>query len=174
MFLNCQICDKVSQPCFVALVGNICMTLSLVLMAPLPFLPLGSSLEMTQVAGVLEGLGNGMVVVACFGRVYKVAMELGYEDDIQTYMIISGRLIFEDTSKASRFFLLLGLWSTSFYFGNFLGPIVGGFLVEHLNFPVTTIFFFGCFVFMVMVNVGEMLLYKARVLNIARSSGENT
>ena len=50
----------------------------------------------------------------------------------------------------------LGMWSASFYIGNFIGPTVAGFLVEAYGFEWTTIVFFGLYAFILVVDICEL------------------
>ena len=52
---------------------------------------------------------------------------------------------------------LIGMWSSSFYLGNFLGPTVGGLLVDAYGFAWTTIVFFFLYCFMIIVNLCELI-----------------
>ena len=48
------------------------------------------------------------------------------------------------------------MWSASFYIGNFIGPTVAGFLVDAYGFEWTTMVFFGVYVFISSVDIGEL------------------
>jgi MFS family permease len=54
------------------------------------------------------------------------------------------------------------MWSTSFYFGNFLGPTLAGFAVESYGFRATTIVFFGLMCGILVVDFIE-LAYTVRI-----------
>ena len=54
------------------------------------------------------------------------------------------------------------MWSSSFYLGNFIGPTVAGFLVEAYGFQWATVFFFGAYVFISIVDICE-LTYKIKM-----------
>ncbi len=53
-------------------------------------------------------------------------------------------------------FMHTGLWNTSFFLGNFVGPTVSGFLVEAWGFRSATIIFLGMFVVMGFVDLCEL------------------
>jgi MFS family permease len=55
------------------------------------------------------------------------------------------------------FSITLGMWSTSFYLGNFLGPTIAGFLVEAWGFRQATVLFFSLFLVMIFVDIIELL-----------------
>ena len=50
----------------------------------------------------------------------------------------------------------LGMWSASFYIGNFIGPTVSGFLVDAYGFEWTTMVFFGLYGFILLVDISEL------------------
>ena len=65
--------------------------------------------------------GNAFCMVSTYGRAHKAALRKGFEDNMDTYLLISST------------------WSSSFFLGNFLGPTLAGFSVEYLGFRATTI-----------------------------------
>ena len=54
-------------------------------------------------------------------------------------------------------YLLAGMWSSSFYLGNFLGPTIGGFIVEAYGFAWTTIVYFCLYCFMILINSCDLV-----------------
>jgi hypothetical protein len=50
----------------------------------------------------------------------------------------------------------LGIWSTSFYFGSFLGPTLSGFLVEEIGFPKTTFYFLSGNLFLLFFDIFDL------------------
>ena len=53
-------------------------------------------------------------------------------------------------------FNIPGMWSTSFYLGNFVGPTGAGVLVDNFGFRSTTIVFFGIYTFILLVDFIEL------------------
>ena len=49
------------------------------------------------------------------------------------------------------------MWSSSFYLGNFLGPTVGGCIVEACGFAWTTVVFFSLYCLMILINSCELV-----------------
>ena len=49
-----------------------------------------------------------------------------------------------------------GMWSGSFYLGNFLGPTVSGFLVEAYGFRQSTVVFFSILIVILVVDIFEL------------------
>jgi MFS family permease len=58
--------------------------------------------------------------------------------------------------------MIAGMWSASFYLGNFLGPTVSGFLVEAYGFRNSTVLFFSILLFILVIDVFE-LAYNVRM-----------
>ena len=52
--------------------------------------------------------------------------------------------------------LELGMWSASFYIGNFIGPTAAGFLVDAYGFEWTTVVFFSLYGFILLVDIFEL------------------
>ena len=92
--------------------------------------------------------------VSTFARAHQAALKKGYQDDLNTYIIISG------------------MWTTSFYLGNFVGPTTAGFLVESLGFRVTTMAFFAIYLAMAVVDAVD-LWAKTRIAAVASDEGYN-
>ena len=67
------------------------MATAFLYLGPIPFLPLETNLSVIKGMAVLVGVGNGLLMVSSFGRTQRAALNLGYADDINTYIIISGK-----------------------------------------------------------------------------------
>ena len=50
----------------------------------------------------------------------------------------------------------IGMWSASFYIGNFVGPTAAGFLVDAYGFEWTTVVFFSFNCFILLVDIFEL------------------
>eukprot|EP00095_Tigriopus_kingsejongensis_P001693 maker-scaffold3251_size9521-snap-gene-0.1 protein:Tk01693 transcript:maker-scaffold3251_size9521-snap-gene-0.1-mRNA-1 annotation:"chromaffin granule amine" len=133
-------CDRMTYPIILSIIGNALMAIVFVFVGPLPVLPFGTSLELLYGMAALIGFSYTFVMVSTFSRAHNEAMRQGYEDDLQSYIILSG------------------LWSTSFYFGNFIGPTLGGFLVEYFSFAGATYIYLGLYIFMFFVDGTTFLL----------------
>ena len=66
------------------------MATAFLLIGPVPFLPLVPTVPLIQGAMTICGLGYGMILVSAFGRSQRAAIWKGYNDDMDTYLIISG------------------------------------------------------------------------------------
>ena len=49
-----------------------------------------------------------------------------------------------------------GMWSSSFFLGNFLGPTLSGIFVDNYGFRATTLGFFGIFIINIVVGCLEL------------------
>ena len=143
------------------------MATAFLFLGPVPFIPLETNLSVIQGMVGLVGFGYALVMVSSFGRAQSAALNLGYVDDINTYIMISGKYInifsklFSLKQNKSgmiecHFYIYLGMWSASFYIGNFIGPTVSGFLVDAYGFEWTTIVFFGLYLFILTVDICEL------------------
>ena len=64
--------------------------------------------QMIQALMGLVGVGFALVMVSTFSRAQTAPIRLGYQKDLPTYLLMSG------------------LWSSTLYFGGFLGPTIAG------------------------------------------------
>ena len=65
---------------------------------------------------------------------------------------------------------LKGMWSSTFYFGNFVGPTVAGFIVENFGFRTTTLVFFCLYAFIIVLDSCQ-LAYILKYIRAPRSQG---
>ena len=101
-------------------------------------------------------VGNAMYSVSTYGRAHNAAMRLGFNDDIDTYLLISSKHSFAEMIYSILIInFCVGAWTSSFFLGNFIGPSVAGFTVQHFGFAITTNGFVAAFVIMLLVNFME-------------------
>jgi hypothetical protein len=62
------------------------------------------------------------------------------------------------------------MWSSSFYFGNFVGPTVAGVLVENNGFRSTTVILFSLYIFVIIVDSLE-LAYNLKYVKVPEKEG---
>jgi hypothetical protein len=70
------------------------MTLAFLFVGPVPFLqfvPTSTGLIQTSAASLSSGYA--MIMVSTFGRAQSAAIRNGFEDDLNTYMFISSKII---------------------------------------------------------------------------------
>ena len=85
-----QICDRFRYPTVISLLGNICMATAFLLIGPAYFMPFETSLPLIQGSMGVIGLSYGLILVSTYGRSQRAAIRNGYNDDMDTYLIISG------------------------------------------------------------------------------------
>jgi biotin transporter BioY len=75
--------------------GNVVMLISFIFIGPAPFFgdSLPNSAGLSYVVAVTMGFGFGFVMVSTFTRAYREAMSQGYSDDINTYLVLSGKIV---------------------------------------------------------------------------------
>jgi MFS family permease len=117
--------SHVLQPEYVSPIGNLLILFSLFLVGPVQYLHIRPDYMLTELGLGLLGIGTAATLTATFSLVQKNALlVLGAAED--------GR---EDQEASS---LISGLWTSAFALGNFVGPTVGGPLVDLLGFAGTT------------------------------------
>lgn len=120
--------------------GNLTITLAFVFLGPFPiFKTLKSTWRSITIATAFAALGYGPISVSTFGRAQRAAKKLGYEQDIATYLMISG------------------LWSAAWYSSCFLGPTLAGILVDNLGFRQTTVILVCCFACILVIDFIELI-----------------
>ena len=77
----------------VTLLGNVVITSAFAFLGPLPCINMEPHANVIQGMAFLVGFGFGMVFCSAFGIVQATAIKSGYEDDIKTYLMISGNQI---------------------------------------------------------------------------------
>jgi len=132
-------CDRVKYPTLVSIIGNAFMVVAFVIMGPAPFINMEPTLLIIQIGISTFGFGYALVVVSTFGRAQSAAIQKGFKDDIETYLLISG------------------LWSASFYLGFFLGPTVAGISVDNFGFRTTTVVFLSIYCLSLIVDVFDLI-----------------
>ena len=74
----------------VSIVGNTSMAIAFLFLGPVPFISVETQLSIIQGMVGLVGFGYALVMVSSFGRAQSAALSLGYADDLNTYIMISG------------------------------------------------------------------------------------
>ena len=121
--------SMVLQPEYVSPIGNGLILFSLFLVGPVQYLHLRPDYMLTELGLGLLGIGTAATLTATFSLVQKHALLVlgtaaaGDDDDR------------EDQAASS---LISGLWTAAFALGNFIGPTVGGPMVDWLGFAGTT------------------------------------
>jgi len=117
-----RLCDKVGQTKLFIVGAAISVCISFTLLGPAPFIPMETSLWLCVVALVFQGIGAGGEIVCAFLGSLKEAVKHGYPDDLRTYGLVSA------------------LWSSAFALGAFVGPSIGGVMLDTVGFRIGTLF----------------------------------
>ena len=73
-----------------AVIGNASMACATLFLGPAPFIAFESNLLLIQGMIGLVAIGYALILVSSFGRAQSAALSLGYENDLNTYIMISG------------------------------------------------------------------------------------
>uniref|UniRef100_A0A5S6R2C0 Ubiquitin-like protein NEDD8 n=1 Tax=Trichuris muris TaxID=70415 RepID=A0A5S6R2C0_TRIMR len=101
-------------------IGYIISGLPIMLFGPSPFIPLEKSFSLICIANAILGVGLGMLVVTSFHFCLKSVLRRGYPDSFHTYSLVSG------------------FYTSGISLGAFMGPTVGGIVVDLFDFPRTS------------------------------------
>ena len=112
--------DAWVQPEYISPIGNGLIAISLILIGPIQYLNTIPSYSLTEGGLALLGVGTAATLTATFALTQKHAVRRLPDLD-------------EDGSS-----VISSLWTSAFALGNFLGPTVGGLLVDWLNFAGST------------------------------------
>ena len=147
------------------------MVIAFIFIGPLTFVPIEPSVPLLRGIMVLAAVGYAHVMVSTFARAQGAAIRHGFQKDIETYLLISG--IKCQRGRIFPQFLIsilnAGLWSSSFYLGNFVGPTLGGFMVEAYGFRKSTLLFWIMYLIIATVDVSE-LVYNVKNKRSQRNS----
>ncbi|CAL8093259.1 unnamed protein product [Orchesella dallaii] len=110
------VCDWLSRPVYVTILGNIMIFISFLIIGPASFMPFDTILWVTIVGLAIQGIGFGCCLVAGFIVGLKDSMKFGLPDNMATYGVASG------------------LWTSMISLGAFVGPSVGGVLYDTVGF----------------------------------------
>ena len=109
---------------------------------------------------VIFGIGYSLIMVSTFGRAIKAITNLGYDMDLSTTVWITGRQlqlksVFETVLKYN--YSMSAMCGASFYLGMFVGPTLGGVLVERYGFKWTSLIY--C-----LFSIGALILDIAEIV----------
>lgn len=113
-----KLCEKRITPALATGIGGIFLTISYLLLGPSPILPFDTKLSVCVFGLILHGLGIAAELVGSFSLAHRDAIKYGFPDDLKTYGLVSG------------------YWTSVFALGAFIGPTIGGFMVDTVGFPV--------------------------------------
>ncbi|XP_022254884.1 MFS-type transporter SLC18B1-like, partial [Limulus polyphemus] len=115
------LCDKGSNPRLLCLVGCVICFISLLLVGPVPFFNFEADLWLIILALSLLGLGLSAKLVCTFAIALQDATDRGFPDDVSTYGMIGG------------------LFACVSSIGAFIGPSLGGYLLDTTGYEYGTL-----------------------------------
>merc|ERR1711997_1186629 len=95
--------------------GNVLFLTVFIFIGPLPFIDVTPTKHLIRGMMGLAGLSYASLVVSSFSRAQNRVLQMGFADDINTYVMISG------------------IWLSAFSLGNFVGPTIAGAIVESVS-----------------------------------------
>ena len=141
------VCDKKWPPILVTSLGSMFIILAFLFMGPVPFIPLETSLGLCIAMLVIHGVGFAAQLVAGFASAHRQALQNGFDDNLNTYAIVSG------------------LWTATFALGAFIGPSIAGVLMDYYSFSVASLFVVASQVSIFILTL-VFIYYKQRQLHI--------
>ncbi|KAH3844710.1 MFS-type transporter SLC18B1-like [Dreissena polymorpha] len=128
--------DKVSDERPLLILGFLGACLGSLLIGPSPLLGIAegsSGLWLVIVALVIMGVSASLSSVPTFDMLLTVAQDSGFEDTTSTYSMVAG------------------VWMSVYSLGDFIGPSVGGVLLDTVGFELMTTFSAGLCLFMAFI-----------------------
>lgn len=145
------------------------LTISCLLIGQMSLIGLHKSLRLTQGMFTLFGCGYSLIFISTFDRIYRQIISKGYSDCIETYLVVSGTLLIKQNSQpfffnysqlSIQFIILLGIWYSAYYLGAFVGPTLGGVLINIHGFDSMTVAFAVIFGGSSGINLLEFIYKK--------------
>ena len=132
---------------------------------------IGPTTELCYFGMALAGVGPGLLLVTTVVRSQRAAISNGYQNGLSTYFLISGNILLIQTcilccdvsgyySNYVIFDKIAGLCTSSWFLGLFLGPTIGGFLVEHYGFPQSAFMYTLFFIFTTFLDIAGVTCKK--------------
>ncbi|CAG7719019.1 unnamed protein product [Allacma fusca] len=136
------LCDQLLGSFVITLFGEVTIFLGFLIIGPAAFLPTETVLWLTCLGLVVYGVGLGATMVASFIMALEEAVGHGFSDNVQTYGVISA------------------LWNSFFALGSFIGPSLGGVLLDIGGFRWASVFVLGTQLIVLALFSGFMLLTR--------------
>lgn len=133
------LCDHCLSPRLVTVIGSFVVSLAFILVGPVPFISLKMSLPLVIAALVLHGIGFGAELVATFTGIQQDAITNGFPEGLTTYGLVSG------------------LWTSVFALGCFIGPSLGGFMLDSIGFEWATVFVVALHILVLLFTLSYMV-----------------
>ena len=82
------------MPVVVSLVGNLLSTVCFLFLGPAPFLSFPiPSVPLVYSMIAVSGVANAAIAVSSISRAHKAAVEKGFEDNTDTFFVLSGETV---------------------------------------------------------------------------------
>lgn len=129
------------------MVGGFALSgVGLLLIGPFPLFKIQSELWLVIVSLIVLGASLSLALVPTFDKILEVTEKAGFRDDLTVYGFVAG------------------IWGASFAFGDFVGPVIGGWLLDNQGFDWTmayTAFACGAMVILIL----GLILYERKFQN---------
>ncbi|GFR33623.1 MFS-type transporter SLC18B1 [Trichonephila clavata] len=120
-----KICDIGGNPLFINIIGSVLTCVGLLFIGPVPFLPFQATLWTVIGSLVVIGFGLSAKLVSSFVGALQNTILRGFPDNLATYGMVSA------------------LFSTSCSIGAFIGPSLGGLLLDTTGYKMGTVVIFS-------------------------------
>ncbi|KAL1430496.1 hypothetical protein MTO96_014940 [Rhipicephalus appendiculatus] len=117
--------DKTVRTKELCIVACLLLCASLLLLGPAPFLPFPTAVWTVMLALGLFGLGSGGTIVPSFVGSFRDTLKRGFADDLSTYGLVSS------------------VFTVSHSMGAFVGPTLGGYLLDSVGYRMGTMVLLG-------------------------------
>ncbi|XP_071516664.1 MFS-type transporter SLC18B1-like [Panulirus ornatus] len=144
------LCDQRLAPKTVTTFGAVVVVIAFMLVGPVPFIPLETTLPLVISALVIHGVGFGAELVSTFAGAHRDVLANGFPDDLNTYGLVSG------------------IWTSTFALGCFVGPSVGGMFLDAIGFKWATLFVAALHLLVALLTSLYMCLKKDEKVLYAR------
>ncbi|XP_013785234.2 MFS-type transporter SLC18B1-like [Limulus polyphemus] len=105
----------------VGVLGCVFIGVAFLFVGPVPFMPFDTKLWLVIISLLLHGIGLGGSLVAPFAGSLRDTVKRGFPDDLTTYGLVSS------------------LFASSASLGSFIGPSIGGYLLETVGYESGTV-----------------------------------
>ncbi|XP_042142445.1 MFS-type transporter SLC18B1-like [Ixodes scapularis] len=115
-----RLADRTYYTKELAIVACTILCASLLLLGPAPFLPMPTAVWSVMVALAIFGFGSGGTIVCSFAGSFRDTLDRGFSDNLATYGLVSS------------------VFTSSHSMGAFVGPTLGGYLLDTVGFRMGT------------------------------------
>ncbi|XP_014245481.1 MFS-type transporter SLC18B1-like [Cimex lectularius] len=138
------LCDKKIEPKTASLMGCILIMVGFLLIGPAPFISNQTNFTLTIIGLVAHGLGIAALLVSSFTDALRTSIAHGFENNLETYGLISG------------------LWTSTFALGAFIGPSIAGIFYDSWGFPHASMSIVGLATINAIVVVVFIIMFRPR------------